>query len=74
MKVHDLSKEEVRIAESLDGVPEYEPKTRLTFAGKIHGVDIAIEGKGEEVINIIYSVVEFYKSNPNSGYVKHEGL
>ena len=72
MKDLGLSKEEIRVAENLmDGVTEYEPETRLTFAGKIRDVDIAIEGKGEEVINIIYSVVDFFKSNPNSGLAKY---
>ena len=74
MKDHGLSKEEIRAAENLDGVPDREPKTRLTFAGKIRGIDIAIEGTGEEVIKLIYSVVDFHRLDRNSGPAKYEGL
>jgi len=72
MKIHDLSKEELRTAENLmDGVTEYEPETRLTFAGKIRGIDVAIEGTGEEVIKLIYAVVEFHRLARNSGLTRY---
>jgi len=74
MKINDLSKEELRAAENLDGVPIYaecEPKTRLTFAGKIRGVDIAIEGTGEEIIRIIESVVASAAKRADSNYTEY---
>lgn len=77
MRIHDLSKEEIRAAENIDDLPEYidpTPKTRLTFAGKIRGVDIAIEGTGEEVIKLIHSVVDYRRTTPDSGLVQYEGL
>lgn len=75
MKDHGLSMEELRTAEYLDGVPNYsdpEPKTRLTFAGRIRGVDVAIEGTGEEVIRIIESVVASASKRSDSNYTEYK--
>lgn len=71
MKDLGLSKEEIRAAENLDGVPIYSeptPKTQLTFTGKLRGVDIAIEGTGDEIIRLIESVLRTASRNDRGGY------